>query len=243
MVPAADLYFNTSQLCCGVVYSMISAKQKERQQRVKKIIAYLKKTYPSPKSELVYTTPFQFVVAVILSAQCTDKAVNKLTATLFKKYKTPADFAKANLAPFTKEISSVTFFRNKAKAIIGAAKMIQEKFGGKVPQTEDELVALPGVGYKTAHVILGDLYGIWEGIATDTHVKRFAKRFDLTDNDDLTRISKDLEALIPKKDWKYVNNGLVLYGRYVCQARPHDCAVHPLTKLWPPASLRWSKAK
>ena len=112
-----------------------------------------------------------------------------------------------------------------------------------MPRTEKELVALPGVGYKTAHVILGELYSTWEGIATDTHVKRFAKRFDLTSNDDLTKISKDLEMLIPKKDWKYVNNGLVLYGRYVCPARPHDCASHPLTKLWPLAAFRWPKAK
>ncbi len=222
---------------------MTFAKQKERELRAKKIVTYLKKAYPVPKSELVHTTPFQFVVAVILSAQCTDKTVNKLTANLFKKYKTPKDFAKADLATFTKEISSVTFFRNKAKAIIGAAKEIQTRHDGIVPRTERELVALPGVGYKTAHVILGDLYGIWEGIPTDTHVKRFAKRFDLTDNTDLTKISKDLEALIPKKDWKYVNNGLVLYGRYVCPARPHDCALHPLTKLWPPAALRWPKAK
>lgn len=211
----------------------------ERKERVKKIVAYLKKAYPAPKSELAYTTPFQFAAAVMLSAQCTDKAVNKLTATLFKKYKMTADFARAKPAAFTKEISSIPFFRNKAKAIIGAAKMIQEEFGGKVPTTEAELVALSGIGYKTAHVILGELYGIWEGIATDTHVKRFAKRFDLTDQTDLTKISKDLEALIPKKDWKYVNNGLVLYGRHVCPARPHDCVAHPLTKLWPPAALRW----
>ena len=222
---------------------MTPAKQKERELRVKKIVTYLKKAYPVPKSELVHTTPFQFVVAVILSAQCTDKAVNKLTANLFKKHKTLRDFAKANLSVLTKEISSVTFFRNKAKAIIGAAKEIQTRHDGIVPRTETELVALPGVGYKTAHVILGDLYGIWEGIPTDTHVKRFAKRFDLTNNTDPTKISKDLEALIPKKDWKYVNNGLVLYGRYICPARPHDCAGHPLTKLWPPAALRWPKAK
>lgn len=207
--------------------------------RAKKILSYMKVTYPVPKSELVYETPFQFVVAVILSAQCTDKAVNKLTATLFKKYKTPGDFAKANPVIFAKEISSVTFFRNKAKAIIGAAKEIQARHGSIVPRTEQELVELPGVGYKTAHVILGDLYGVWEGIPTDTHVKRFAKRFDLTDNTDLKKISKDLEAIIPKKDWKYVNNGFVLYGRYVCPARPHDCMTHPLTKLWPPAALRW----
>ena len=214
-----------------------------RAKRARKIIAYLKKTYPEPKSELVHTVPFQFVVAVILSAQCTDKAVNKLTATLFKKYKTALDFARAKPKIFTKEISSIPFFNNKAKAIIGAVKEIQARYAGGIPRTERELVALPGIGYKTAHVILGELYDIWEGIATDTHVKRFAKRFDLTDNSDLKKISKDLEKLIPKKDWKYVNNGFVLYGRYVCPARPHDCATHPLTKLWPPAALRWPSTK
>lgn len=213
----------------------------EREERAKKIVAYLKKAYPVPKSELAYTTPFQFVAAVILSAQCTDKAVNKLTATVFKKYKTPLDLARAKPATLTREISSIPFFRNKAKAIIGAAKEIQARYAGGIPRTEKELVALPGIGYKTAHVILGELYGIWEGIATDTHVKRFAKRFDLSDNSDLKKISKDLETLIPKKDWKYVNNGLVLYGRYVCPARQHDCAAHPLTKLWPPAAHRWPK--
>lgn len=201
---------------------------KLRRARAKKIVAYLKKTYPVPKSELRYSTPLQFLVAVML-AQCTDKTVNRVTEKLWKKYKTAKDFAKAKPAVFQKEISSITFFRNKTKAIISTAKIIQNDFGGTVPHTEAELVTLPGVGYKTAHVVLGELYGIWEGIATDTHVKRFAKRFDLTDNDDLKKISKDLEVLIPKKDWKYVNNGLVLYGRYVCPARPHDCSRHPLT--------------
>ncbi|OGG48859.1 hypothetical protein A2678_00490 [Candidatus Kaiserbacteria bacterium RIFCSPHIGHO2_01_FULL_53_31] len=215
----------------------------ERAARAQKIVAYLKKEYPVPKSELEHITPFQFVAAVILSAQCTDKAVNKLTTPLFKKYITTKDFADADLTTFTNEISSIPFFRNKAKAIIGAARAIEEKYGGIVPRTETELVELPGIGYKTAHVILGEVYDVWEGIATDTHVKRFAKRFDLTDQSDLTKISKDLEALIPKKDWKYVNNGLVLYGRYVCPARPHDCSQHSLTKLWPPAALRWPKAK
>lgn len=222
---------------------MISVKQKERQARAKKIVSYLKKAYPEPKSELVHTTPFQFAVAVMLSAQCTDKVVNKVAETLFKKYKTPQDFASVDLAVLTKEISSIPFFRNKAKAIIGSAKEIETRHSGVVPRTESELVALPGIGYKTAHVILGELYGIWEGIATDTHVKRFAKRFDLTDNTDLKKISKDLEILVPKKDWKYVNNGLVLYGRYVCPARPHECGAHPLTKLWPSAAKRWPKAK
>ena len=221
---------------------MISAKHKDRAVRAKRIVAYLKRAYPTPKSELIHTTPFQFVVAVILSAQCTDKAVNKLTAMLFKKYKTTRDFSKAKPAVFTKEISSIPFFRNKAKAIIGAAKELEARHDSVLPRSEIELVALPGIGYKTAHVILGELYGVWEGIPTDTHVKRFAKRFDLSDQTNLKKISKDLEVLIPKKDWKYVNNGLVLYGRYVCSARPHDCAKHPLTKLWPPAALRWPKA-
>lgn len=221
---------------------MASLADTPRAARARKIVAYLKKAYPKPESELNHTTPFQFVVAVILSAQCTDKAVNRLTATLFKKYKTPRDFARADLGAFTKEISSIPFFRNKAKAIQGAAKMVEEKFGGAVPQTEKELTELPGVGYKTAHVILGELHDIWEGIPTDTHVKRFAKRFDLTDNEDPKKISKDLEKLIPKKDWKYVNNGLVLYGRYVCSARPHECDEHPLTRLWPAAADRWPAA-
>jgi endonuclease-3 len=220
---------------------MTPAQFRERQARAKKILGYLKKTYPIPKSELLHETPMQFVASVMLSAQCTDKTVNRVTAPLWKKYKTANDFAKANLVTFTKEISSVTFFNNKAKAIIASAKAIVKEHGGKVPKTEAELVAFPGVGYKTAHVILGELHHTWEGIPTDTHVKRFAKRFDLTDNEDLKKISKDLEALVPKKDWKYVNNGLVLYGRYVCPARPHDCREHPLTKLWPPASHRWPK--
>lgn len=216
----------------------------ERKARARKIVAYLKKAYPVPKTELHYKTPFQLVVAVMLSAQCTDKAVNRLTdGGLFKKYKTVHDFADANLATFTKEISSVTFFRNKAKAILGAAKMLRDQFKGKIPRTESELVQLPGVAYKTAHVILGELHGLWEGIPTDTHVRRFAYRFDLSDNTDLKKISKDLEVLVPKKDWKYVNNGLVLYGRYVCPARSHDCAAHPLTKLYPRALTRWLKAK
>ncbi len=216
---------------------------KLRRARAKKIVAYLKKTYPEPRTELHYQTPFQCVAAVILSAQCTDKKVNECTSQLFKKYKTTNDFANANPTTFAKEISSIPFFRNKAKAIIGSAKIMQTRHGGAVPRTESELIALPGVGYKTAHIVLGELFDIWEGIATDTHVKRLAKKFDLTDNNDPTKISKDLEMLIPKKDWKFVNNGLVLYGRYICPARPHDCASHPLTKLWPEAAIRWPKAK
>lgn len=213
----------------------------ERALRARRVVAYLKKTYSTQKTELQYRTPYQLVAAVMLSAQCTDKNVNNVTKTLWKKYKTVQDFAHAIPAVFQKEISSIPFFRNKTKAIIDSANRVLDDFHGEIPNTERELVTLRGVGYKTAHVVLGELYDIWEGIATDTHVKRFALRFDLTKHADLRKISKDLEALIPKKDWKYVNNGLVLYGRYVCPARPHDCADHPLTKLYPKAIHHWPR--
>ena len=218
-------------------------KAEERRVRASKIVSYLKKTYPIPKTELLYQTPFQLVVAVVLSAQCTDKKVNQATRRLFARYQSVQDFADAEPSEFAEMVSSLTFFQNKTKHIIGAAKLLLSEFGGEVPRTEKELIRLPGVAYETAHVVLGELYGLWEGIPTDTHVRRYALRFDLTDQTNLTRISKDLEELVPKKDWKYVNNGLVLYGRYVCPALPHPCEDHPLTKLWPPAAHIWPKAK
>jgi endonuclease-3 len=223
--------------------SMLSPKFEERKARAKKIVAYLKKEYPAPKTELAYKYPFQLLASVVLSAQSSDKAVNKLTDSLWQKYKTVEDFADADLATFTREISSITFYQNKAKHILAAAQLVRNRFNGKIPKTIEELIELPGVAYKTANVVLGELYDVWEGIPTDTHVRRFALRFDLTDNTDLTKISKDLESLIPKKEWQYVNNGLVLYGRYVCNALPHDCLKHPLTKIWPEAANRWPKSK
>lgn len=223
--------------------SLPISKNSERRSRARRLVSYLKKAYPEPKSELHYKTPFQFVVAVILSAQCTDKAVNTVTKALFKRYASPRDFMKLKQNQLQKEIRAIPFFRNKAKAIISCATDIETLHAGKVPTTESALVALHGVGYKTAHVILGELYGVYEGIPTDTHVKRFALKFALTEHTDLKKISKDLEHLLPKTDWKYVNNGLVLYGRYVCKARPHDCVEHPLTKLWPKAARVWPQAK
>lgn len=215
----------------------------ERKERMKRLLAYLKKAYPEPKTELTYKTPIQLVVAVMLSAQCTDKKVNHVTDTIYKKYKTVDDFADADPKEFSEETSSITFHRAKTKAIIATANKIRDEFGSKIPKTVPELITLPGIAYKTANVVLGELYDIWEGIPTDTHVRRFALRFDLTSQTDLTKISKDLEALVSKKDWKYVNNGFVLYGRYICKALPHDCDEHPLTKIWPPAAMRWPKAK
>lgn len=217
--------------------------QKERTVRARRIVSYLKKTYPKPKSELQYETPFQFVVAVMLSAQCTDKKVNQCTEKLFLHYRTASDFARVSPKTLGQAIKSITFFNAKAKHIVAAAQIIDEQHRGRIPKTIAQLVVLPGVGYKTANVILGELYDVWEGIPTDTHVRRFALRFDLTDNTDLTKISKDLEVLVPKKDWKFVNNGLVLYGRYVCKAHQHDCSEHPLTKLWPQANSIWPRAR
>lgn len=222
---------------------MTPEKLKERKARAKRILAFLKKEYPNPKTELNYKTPFQLLAAVMLSAQCTDKKVNQVTEMLSKKYKTVDDFANADLQALVGETTGITFHQTKAKHIIAAAQKVRDEFNGKIPKTEQELVTLPGVAYKTAHVVLGELYDIWEGIPTDTHVRRFAIRFDLTDNTDLTKISKDLEQLFPKEDWKYVNNGFVLYGRYLCNAIPHDCMAHPLTKLYPEAALSWPKAK
>ncbi len=219
------------------------AKQEERRKRAAQIVAYLKRTYPAPKTELVYTTPFELVASVMLSAQCTDKKVNAVTPALFAKYRTLEDYANAEPSELMELISSITYFQSKARYLIGSARVLLEEFGGEVPRTEKELTRLPGVAYKTAHVVLGELYYIWEGIPTDTHVRRFALRFDLTDRTELTKISKDLEQLVPKEDWKYVNNGLVLYGRYLCSAIPHECGDHPLTKLWPAAATRWPKAK
>lgn len=218
-------------------------KLQQRKLRASKIVKYLKQNYAEPKTELKYKTSWQLVVAVILSAQYTDKKVNELTKTLFKKYRTVDDFASADLREFTQDIKSVSFYQNKAKHILTASKILKENFASRVPKSATSLQKLPGIGYKTAHVVLGELYDIWEGIAVDTHVRRFAIRFDLTDSKNPDKISKDLEELIPKKDWKYVNNGLVLYGRYMCPAIKHDCADHLLTKLYPSAATHWPKSK
>ncbi len=217
-------------------------KFKERKKRARKIVAALKKMYPVPKSELKYKTQFQFLVAVILSAQATDKKVNEVTKEIFKKYKTACDFTKLSEEEFEELISSLSFFRNKAKNIIKTANIICKEYKNRVPKDKKILESLPGVASKTANVVLGELFDTWEGIAVDTHVKRFVQRFELCDEKNPDKIEKCLKELIPKKDWKYVNNGFVLYGRYVCPARPHECTNHPLTKIWLKAANRWPKS-
>lgn len=205
--------------------------------------AVLKKLYPNPRIALRHSNGWELLVAVILSAQCTDERVNMVTDSLFQKYKTIEDYANTSQAEFEKDIYACGFYRNKTKNILAAANVLLEKHDGAVPQTMEELLAIPGVARKTANVILSNLYGIHEGIAVDTHVRRFAIRFDLSDYSDPLRIERDLMEILPRDEWWYFNHRLVHYGRDYCPARPHACEAHPLTKVWPPAAAIWPKAR
>ena len=224
---------------------MDEKKLKERKKRARAMMRVLRKTFDGRKARtaLNYKTSWQLLVAVMLSAQCTDARVNEVTKTLFKKYKTINDYASALLSTFEKDIRQTGFYKNKAKHIIGAAKMIRDKFGGRVPRTMAELIQLPGVARKTANVVLSEAFGVIEGMAVDTHVRRFATRFNLSDSRDPKKIEQDLMSLLPKKDWPAFSNLLIDYGREICPARPHDCAKHPLTILYHKAASCWPLAK
>ena len=203
----------------------------------------LKKLIPQVGTALNWSNPWELVVAVSLSAQCTDVQVNKVTEKLFKKYKKLDDYLKAKPREFEQDIKSTGFYKNKAKNVLAAAKILKEDFGGIVPQTVKELMTLPGVGKKTANVVLGNAFNIISGVPVDTHVRRFAIRFDLSDYKDPKRIEEDLQELLPKKDWFSFASRLITYGRTVCPARKHDCAEHPLTKIYPEANNRWPRSK
>ena len=219
---------------------MTESKLKERKERVKKINKELKKLFPDARIELGYKNPLQLLVAVILSAQATDKKVNEITEKLFKKYKTIDDYVKADPREFEKDIRQSGFFRSKTKSILGAAKKIKKDYKGKVPKTMEELLTLPGVARKTANIVLGNAYGVVEGIAVDTHVARLSKKFDLTDNKDPVKIERDLMEILPREDWGDFNHRFVLYGRHVCVRRRHSgCESHPLTKIYPKAAQNW----
>lgn len=221
----------------------MNAKQKrERTLRVAQMNRTLKRLYPQATIALHFSTPWELMVAVQLSAQCTDERVNQITAALFKKYTTIEDYARAKQTAFEKDIYSCGFYRNKAKNIIGAAKLILEEYDGRVPQTMAELLKIPGVARKTANVMLAHIAETVEGIAVDTHVRRFAIRFDLSDHKDPVRIERDLMEIMPPQEWWHFNHRLVHYGRDICPARKHDCASHPLTKLYPKAAVVWPKA-
>lgn len=192
--------------------------------RVSALLEALFAIYPDPRCALRHENPLQLLVSTILSAQCTDERVNMVTATLFKKYRTVADFARADQAEFESDIRSTGFFRNKAKNIISCAKALVEKHGGAVPRTLEELVVLPGVGRKTANVVLGTAFGIASGVVVDTHVTRLSWRLGLTNETDAEKIEADLMKLVPKNRWIAFSHAIILHGRARCSARAPDCA-------------------
>jgi endonuclease III len=218
---------------------MSPKKFTERKERIRKLDRALKKLFPTVGTELVYKTPWQFMVAVQLSAQCTDKQVNKITVNLFKKYKKLEDYVRADPVEFEKYVHSCTYSYQKTRNILAAARMLSEEFKGKLPKTISELVRLPGVGRKTANVVLGEIYEIAEGVTVDTHVIRFISRFDLSDYRDPKKIEEDLMQLLPKKEWPHFTHRVIHYGRYMAPARKHDNAKDPLVRIYPRAATRF----
>jgi endonuclease-3 len=209
-----------------------------KKKRAGKVFTELKKLYPAVKCSLNHVSPLELLVATILSAQCTDERVNIVTAGLFKKYRTAEDYAAATQEEFENDIRSTGFYRNKAKNIRAAAALLTAEFGGKVPQTMDELLRLPGVARKTANVVLGSAYGIAAGVVVDTHVKRLAFRLGLTKHTDPAKIERDLMRAVPQADWIWFAHALVLHGRAVCGARKPLCAGCPVTKLCPKLGVK-----
>lgn len=189
---------------------------------VREIIKRLKREYPNPRVALNFGNTFELLVATILSAQTTDAHVNKVTEGLFKKYRTIKDYADAPIEKLEKDISSINFYRNKAKNIKASAQMIIERFGSQVPKKMEELLSLPGVARKTANIILSNAYGINEGIAVDTHVKRLSQRLGLSKNEDPVKIERDLMEITQKDDWGNLSHLLILHGRKICQAKKPD---------------------
>ena len=205
----------------------------ERKARARKIIARLKREYPDATCALHHQNALELVVATILSAQCTDARVNMVTPHLFAKYRTAADYAAADPRVLEKEIQSTGFFRNKTKSIMGMAQALVERHGGEVPQTMEELTALPGVGRKTANVILGTWFKKNEGVVVDTHVHRLTKLLGLTRQDDPVKIEQELMEIVPRDDWTWFSHTLILHGRAVCIARRPKCAECVINRLCP----------
>ena len=194
-----------------------------RKQRVETILPILKKLYPDAKCSLNYKTPLQLLVATILSAQCTDDRVNIVTKDLFKKYKSPADFASVAIEQLERDIQSTGFYRNKARNIKAMAQSLIDQHRGQVPKSMEELTALAGVGRKTANVVLGNAFGIDVGIVVDTHVMRLSQRLGFTRHVDAVKIEQDLLPLVPKQDWTLWSHLMISHGRAICQARKPNC--------------------
>ena len=211
---------------------MAVESMESKKKRSFEIIKRLKKKFPDAKIELNFKTPIDLVVATILSAQCTDKRVNMVTPALLKKYKTAKDYAKANVKKFEQEIRSAGFYKAKTRNIIGCAKGIVERFGGKVPNRMEDLITLPGIGRKTANVILGNIYDT-PGLVVDTHMKRLANRLGLTNKQDPVKIEYELNEIIPKKEWTLFSHLIIWHGRRTCFARKPKCADCCINTLCP----------
>ncbi len=207
----------------------------DERQRINTIGERLAAAYPDATCSLDFRTPFELLVSTILSAQCTDERVNMVTPALFARYRRPEDYLAVPVEELEQDIRSTGFFRNKAKSIRGAAQLMIDRFGGELPRTMEELLTLPGVARKTANVVLGTAYGLAEGIAVDTHVRRLSGRLGLTQHDDPVKIERDLMALIPRDGWISISHRLILHGRRVCHARKPDCAHCTLADLCPSA--------
>ncbi|HEX9610751.1 MAG TPA: endonuclease III [Gemmatimonadales bacterium] len=204
-----------------------------RKARARRIVARLERAYPDATCALHHASALELVVATILSAQCTDARVNLVTPVLFAKYRTAADYAAADPRALEREIQSTGFFRNKTKAIIGMAQALVERHGGHVPDTMEELTRLPGVGRKTANVILGTWFGKNDGVVVDTHVHRLTRLLKLTTNDDPVKIERDLMALLPRDKWTWFSHTLIRHGREVCVARRPKCEACVVNELCP----------
>lgn len=212
-------------------------------EQVTAIIAELRHLYPDAKISLNFSNPLELLVAIQLSAQSTDERVNRVTADLFKKYHSVEDYARVSQEELEKDIQSTGFYHNKAKNIRAAAQRIMTNYAGEVPRTMEDLVTLPGVGRKTANMVLGNAFGIVEGIVVDTHVSRLVRRFGWTTNKDPVKIEQDLMRIIPRKDWLHLPSMLIYHGRAICRARKPLCAQCTLVHLCPSAflaSLKWS---
>lgn len=205
-------------------------------ERVKKILPILKKTYPNATTALHFTSPLELLIATILSAQCTDVRVNIVTPELFRKYRSAADWAKADLKQIEQDIRTCGFYHNKAVSIQGATRKVVEDFRGQVPRTLEELTTLPGVGRKTANVVLGNAFGI-PAIACDTHVLRLSRRLQLSEHaDDPVKLEFDLADIVPKRDWTLFSHLLILHGRTICTARKPNCPECPIAEYCPAAN-------
>lgn len=223
---------------------MTIAKLRERRERIKLLNRELRHLYPDARIELKFKGAWQLLVAVQLSAQCTDRMVNKITEKLFKKYKTLDDYVAAGdtvegVAEFAQMVRASGYFNAKTKNILASAKIIKEECGGEVPKSMDELLRLPGVARKTANVVLSTAYKVIAGVTVDTHVIRFVQRYNLSDYKDPTRIERDLMELLPKPEWPLFTHRVIHYGRYMAPARKYDTSKDPLVKIYPPAGKKF----